>query len=72
MGENTPFAVQSRKKERDNGHDSWVCFVRAYLRGFGDQEMFLAKNEKSFSFKIISFQFSSKLKIEFSFSGKTF
>ena len=21
-GENTPFAVQSRKKERDNGHDT--------------------------------------------------
>ena len=22
MGENTPFAVQSRESERDNGHDS--------------------------------------------------
>ena len=22
MGENTPFAIQSRKKEQDNGHDN--------------------------------------------------
>ena len=25
-GENTPFAVQSRKKERDNGHDTFYVF----------------------------------------------
>ena len=24
MGENTPFAIQSREKERDNGHDKIV------------------------------------------------
>ena len=24
MGENTPFAKQSRKKERDNGHDNYT------------------------------------------------
>ena len=28
MGENTPFSVQSRKKERDNGRDSIVKEVQ--------------------------------------------